>query len=71
MEKSEQLEQTFYHELMHFILYYAGASYRGKDNSQMHRDEEFVDLCSNLLHQAMSTMTFEDEGEASEQRERK
>jgi len=57
--KPDQKEQTFYHELMHFILYHAGSSYKGTDNALMHQDEEFVDLCGNLLHQAISTMEFE------------
>ena len=55
-----QNEQHFYHELMHFILYHAGSSYKGKDHSAMHRDEELVDLCGQLLHQVISTMEFED-----------
>ena len=58
--KDDQKEQTFYHELMHFILYHAGASYKGEDNNLMHKDEEFVDLCGNLLHQAISTMEFDE-----------
>lgn len=53
----EQLEQTFYHELIHFILYHAGAAYSGKCD-YMHQDEGFVDLCGSLLHQAISTMEF-------------
>ena len=57
--KADQKEQTFYHELMHFILYHAGSSYSGEDHNNMHQDEPFVDLCSNLLHQAISTMEFE------------
>lgn len=54
-----QLEQNFYHELMHFILYYAGASYSAKAD-YMHQDEGFVETCAGLLHQALSTF----EGEA-------
>lgn len=44
----EQVEQTFFHELMHFITYHAGSSYRGKDHSIMHQDEEFIDLAGCL-----------------------
>jgi len=58
--KPEQKLQSFYHELMHFIFYHAGASYKGTDHTNMHCDEEFVDLCSNLLHQALITMEFDD-----------
>jgi predicted SprT family Zn-dependent metalloprotease len=53
----EQLEQTFYHELIHFILYHAGAAHSGKCD-YMHQDEGFVDLCGSLLHQAISTMEY-------------
>ena len=55
----EQVAQTFCHELMHFITYHAGAALREKDHSLMHRDEEFIDLCGNLLHQALSTMEYD------------
>lgn len=55
----DQLAQTFCHELVHFILYHSGVAYRGKDPSRMHQDEEFVDLTSQLLHQALSTAEYE------------
>ena len=55
----DQIAQSFCHELMHFIMYHAGPSCREKDHSRMHRDEEFVDLCGNLLHQALDTMEYE------------
>lgn len=54
----EQLEQNFCHELVHFIIYHSGSAYRGKDHSQMHHDEEFIDLTGQLLHQALSTMEY-------------
>ena len=54
----EQQEQNFLHELVHFITYHSGAAYRGDDARLMHQDEEFVDLTSQLLHQAMSTMEY-------------
>lgn len=57
--KPHQKEQTFYHELMHFILYHAGSSYKGDYHTRMHKDEEFVDLCGNLLHQAISTFEYD------------
>jgi len=44
------MEQTFCHELMHFILIHA--------ESKMGDDEKFVNLVGNLLHQALTTMTF-------------
>ena len=50
----EQIGQTFCHELMHFIVYHAGAAYKGKAD-YMHQDEEFIDLCGQLLHQALTS----------------
>lgn len=54
-----QIEQTFYHELVHFVLYHAGSSYRPSKDRYMHQDEGFVDMCANLLHQAITTMEYE------------
>lgn len=53
----EQIEQTFWHELTHFVMYYAGAAYSGKKD-YMHQDEGFVDLVGALYHQAVSTFEF-------------
>jgi len=44
----EQLEQAFCHEVVHFLLYHAGAAYSGKTD-YMHQDEGFVDLLASLL----------------------
>lgn len=55
----EQLAQSFLHEVMHFITYHAGSSYKGTEHHLMHQDEEFVDLCSQLLHQALTTMEYD------------
>jgi predicted SprT family Zn-dependent metalloprotease len=52
----EQMHQTFFHELMHFITYHAGSSYSGKEE-YMHKEEGFVELMGSLLHQAI--ITFE------------
>lgn len=52
------LEQTFYHELAHFILYYAQHA-RNKDEKDMYKDEGFVDLIGNLMHQAVKSFEFE------------
>ena len=56
--KPEMLEQTFMHELVHFVLYHSGAAYTGK-RDYMHQDEGFVDLTASLLHQALTTMEYE------------
>jgi hypothetical protein len=43
-----QFEQTFLHELVHFILDAMG-------KSELRANEEFVDLFAGLLHQALTT----------------
>lgn len=53
----EQIAQSFWHELTHFVLYHAGAAYSGKSD-YMHQDEGFVDLVGSLFHQAVSTFEF-------------
>ena len=54
----EQLEQTFCHELMHFILYFARGTERGKE--ELYRNENFVAMTAGLLHQALTTMEYDD-----------
>lgn len=54
----EQREQTFMHELMHFVICYSGCAYSGKAD-YMHQDENFIDLSAGLLHQALTTMEYE------------
>lgn len=44
--KQDVKEQTFYHELVHCILYALG---------KMQHDEEFVDSFAVMLHQYMKT----------------
>lgn len=55
----EQEQQTFWHELTHFILYHAGPSQNKK--VEPHQDENFVDIIAQLLHQAIETMEFEED----------
>jgi predicted SprT family Zn-dependent metalloprotease len=52
----EQLEQTFLHELMHFILYHVGNV--PEDVEYLHQNEGLVDLSASLLHQALTTMEY-------------
>jgi len=59
VKNSDQLEHTFIHELIHHILYYAGASLHETDPSKMHADEGFVDTFAGLLHQALVTAEYE------------
>lgn len=47
-----QIEQTFYHELVHFILNEMG-------EKELQGNEKFVDIFSSLLHQAIVTMKFD------------
>ena len=45
------LNQTFCHELVHWVLYSMG-------KHELNRDEEFVDLFGTFLHQALKTMKY-------------
>jgi hypothetical protein len=45
-------EQTFLHELVHWILYAM--------ESDLRTDEKFVNLFSNFLHQALTTMEYKE-----------
>lgn len=44
-----QVEQTFCHELMHYISHHAGIGLSERD----------IDAMGNLLHQALTTMEYE------------
>ena len=56
-KNDDQWEHAFYHELMHFIYYFADMSFEdGK--GPIHQDERFVNLTANLLHQALTTMEY-------------
>jgi predicted SprT family Zn-dependent metalloprotease len=46
-----QIEQTFLHELVHFILIHLG-------QNELCDQEPFVDGFAHLLHQALSSMTY-------------
>lgn len=46
-----QVEQTFCHELMHYISHHAGIDMSERD----------IDLMGNLLHQAVTTMEYQTE----------
>ncbi len=56
---AEQREHTFFHELVHIILY--GAGVKGADGEYLHKDEDAVDLIGNLLHQAFTSFEFDEE----------
>ncbi len=52
----DKLEETFCHELVHFILYFAG-------EGELRNNEQFIDVFSGLLHQALSTAVYDDDDE--------
>jgi hypothetical protein len=54
-----QLEQIFWHEFMHWILFFSGAANSGKCE-HLHMEEELVDLSANLLHQALNSFEYKD-----------
>lgn len=59
----EKREQVFYHELVHHISYHAGAAVNHELEKGLHTNEEFVDLFAALLHQALTTMEYDDSNE--------
>lgn len=56
--KSSHIEATFCHEMVHFLAYHAGAAVNHELKEPLHRNEEFVDLFGQLLHQALITMEY-------------
>lgn len=57
----EDLEQSFCHELAHFLLYESGGAinYDLKSGGYIHHNEAFVDLLGKCLHQVLDTMQGE------------
>lgn len=54
-------EQTFCHELMHFLLRAGGGPVNCHLGGKfLHQNEEFVELMGCLLHQVLTTMEYED-----------
>ena len=51
-------EQTFCHELAHFLCHGAGGVINSKLGEYLHQNEEFVELLGMLLHQAITTMEY-------------
>ena len=47
-----KIEQSFLHELTHWILYMC-------QKDKLNHDESFIDLFSGLLHQALTTMEYD------------
>lgn len=48
----QQIEHTFFHELTHFIL-------DAMVESELRTNEKFVDVFSGLLHQALTSMEYD------------
>lgn len=67
-QAKSKIEQCFCHELSHFLLYFAGSAVNHdlKSGEYIHTNEEFVDLLGHLLHQAMTTMEFEEKDQPSD-----
>ena len=53
----EKIEHNFLHELVHFILYYTSGDVEVE--GPLHKDEHFVDRLAGFLHQALTTMEYE------------
>ena len=56
----EAQEHSFFHEMMHFLLYYGGEDQFEPD---LHKREYLVDRLSGLLHQALTTAIYDQRGE--------
>jgi len=52
-------EQTFCHELMHYLLWAGGGAVNHELKDHIHHNEEFVDLMGGLLHQVLTTAEYE------------
>lgn len=50
--KPEAVEQTFFHELLHFALDAMG-------RNELRQEEAFVDMLAGLLHQALTTAEYD------------
>lgn len=46
-----KIEQTFFHELTHFMLH-------AMSSDRLNKDEVFVDTFASLLHQALTTAKY-------------
>ena len=51
----ESIEHNFMHELVHFVLYFAGED---SFDPPIHKREYLVDRIAGLLHQALKTAEF-------------
>jgi hypothetical protein len=50
----EKIEQTFCHELTHYLFEYSG-------KPELSLDEKYVEIFSHLLHQALTTAKYKEE----------
>ena len=57
-KKDEQLQQTFCHEFVHYLLYFA--NYTAEVEGALHANEPLVERIAFLLQQALSTMEYEE-----------
>lgn len=47
----EQIEHTFFHELMHMIMHHMG-------ERDLYENEKFIDMCAGFIHQALKTANY-------------
>ena len=59
----DQLMHGFFHELVHFVFFYAGED---GDDPPLHRRERLVERVAGLLHQAFKTMQWEGKEDAAD-----
>ena len=52
-------EQTFCHELAHFLCQASGGVINHHLNDFLHKNEEFVDLLGNCIHQVLDSMEYD------------
>jgi len=55
-----QMEQTFLHELMHWILFFSEDTNTGKERN-LHQEENFVDMTAHLLQQALNSFEYDND----------
>lgn len=56
----ENEESVFWHEVVHFLLYFSEAGFKGNED-YMHQEEGFVDLLSALMHQAITSFEYDED----------
>jgi hypothetical protein len=50
----EQMEQNFIHELLHWVFFIM-------NEDELRNNEKIIDLTAHMLHQAVKTLTYDNE----------